>query len=178
MARPQIPRPPGLHASAYGGSLRTRRRARGKRPISVRYSMHLVLRSSQARGAWSFARSQNRSLLERILAKHARAADVHIHATGNAGNHLHLRLRVNSKEQYFHFIRAVTGEIALKIKKIANSAGNIKARFWDRRPFSSIVATLRYSARLMDYIAINHIEGQGYPRAFARLEVQAWRNSS
>ncbi len=164
-----------LHPSAYGGILRKRLRGRGRRTISTRFSMHLVLRSSLARGVWSFVRPANRRLITHVLAKHAAATGVEILGVGNAGNHLHLRLRVPSREQYQHFIRAVAGEIALKIKRLGPT---IRRNFWDHRPFSSVVATINYVNRLTDYIKINHLEGHGFVRSFARLVVQRWRDGT
>jgi REP element-mobilizing transposase RayT len=120
----------------------------------------------------------NRAMIERVVAKHALNSGAYVDSTGNAGNHLHLRVRVSSRQQYFRFIRSVTGEIALRIRKIANPSGKPDRSFWDRRPFSSIVSTAKYAARLKDYIIINHMEGQGFPRAYARLEIQSWRNST
>ncbi|OFZ14866.1 MAG: hypothetical protein A2Z20_04560 [Bdellovibrionales bacterium RBG_16_40_8] len=190
-----------LHPSAYGGMLRNRRCGRGRRPISIIYSMHIVLRSTLARGKWSFAGDQNREMIRYVLAKHATTCAVKLIATGNAGNHLHLRIQVASREQYIHFIRAVTGEIALKIKKIIHPERELarskkhelgcapdessseqislkEKNFWDRRPFSSIVGTLRYATRLTDYIKINQLEGNGISRAYARLVVQKWRDGT
>lgn len=192
MTRQQYSRDKKLHPSAYGGVLRNRRQGRGARSVSTRFSMHLVLRSSQARGAWSFVRPKNESMIAQVLNKHAKSTNTEILGIGNAGNHLHLRLQFSTRKNYLRFIRAVTGEIALKIKKFANAARPRHAAqpahakiisenktashtFWDRRPFSSIVSTLKYVARLKDYIDINSIEGQGYPRSYARLVVQSWR---
>lgn len=193
-----------LHPSAHGGVLRKRRAGRGARRVSTRYSMHLVLRSSQARGEWSLARPEHRLMIDRVLAKHAARFHVHLLGTGNAGNHLHIRAQFSRRKLYIKFIRAVTGEIALKIKRsaratrasravwavqAAHSVGNktihhgrstpTQSRsFWDHRPFSSIVAGARYVARLTDYIKINHLEGHGFPRAFCRLVVKKWREGS
>lgn len=206
-----------LHPSAHGGILRNRLKGRGRRTISTRYSMHVVLRSTLARGARSFSREANRVLLDRLLTKHSQKFGVQLLGVGNAGNHLHLRLKVDSREQYFGFIRALTGEIALKFKRIQQTATskhstnakhpvdrhNLAARhntvekhnlaakpttptpddtdnrnFWDRRPFSSIVAQAKYVARLIDYIKINNLEGDGITRAFARLTVQRWRDGT
>jgi REP element-mobilizing transposase RayT len=136
--------------------------------------MHLVLRSTLARGAWSFVRGGNRHLVESILAKHATAGGVEILNVGNAGNHLHLRLKLSSKKQYLRFIRAVAGEIALKIKRLPNPQNPPQRGFWDQRPFSAVVAGARYVARLIDYVKINELEGHGCPRAYARLTVKKW----
>lgn len=140
--------------------------------------MHIVLRSTQARGAWSFVRPQNKHMINQVLAKHAHRTGVEMLGTGNAGNHLHLRLKFSNRTQYKHFIRAVTGEIALKIKGVINPDIKISKPLWDYRPFSSIVGTASYVQRLNDYIKINNLEGQGFIRAFARLVVQRWRDGT
>jgi REP element-mobilizing transposase RayT len=198
-----------LHPSAYGGVLRNRRQGRGTRSVSTRFSMHLVLRSSLARGAWSFTQPKNEAMIYRVIGKHAKSTKTEILGIGNAGNHLHLRVQFTSRKRYLCFIRAVTGEIALHIKKIVQTKSSPKSAaankseskavptifptadvskspenilatrsFWDRRPFSTIVSTLKYVARLIDYIHMNSIEGQGYPRAHARLIVQSWRDGT
>jgi REP element-mobilizing transposase RayT len=117
-------------------------------------------------------------MINNVLAKHAKSTGIEILGIGNAGNHLHLRVKFTQKAQYFRFIRAVAGEIALRIKKIPNPNGLLNCNFWQRRPFSSIVSGSRYVARLVDYIKINDLEGRGYTRALARLIVQKWRDDS
>jgi REP element-mobilizing transposase RayT len=176
MARKPITLPYRTHPSAYGGILRKRSKGRGTRPLSVKYCMHLVLRSSLARGAWSFVRGANRTMINGVLARQAAASGVELLGVGNAGNHLHLRVKFSSKKQYLRFIRAVAGEIALKIKKISHAEAKLDRNFWDQRPFSSIVASSRYVARLKDYVEINELEGRGFGRAFSRLLVQKWRD--
>src|SRR5690606_31619703 len=53
---------------AYGGELLKTRRGRARpRPLSTRCTMHLVLRSSKAVGAWSFLRPENAQKIEAIL---------------------------------------------------------------------------------------------------------------
>ncbi len=168
-----------LHPSAHGGVLRRRRAGRTRRPISTRFSMHLVLRSSFARGALSFVQPQTRHLINLLLAKHSAASGVRILGVGNAGNHLHLRVQVPHSAGYKHFVRALTGELALKLKRLAkHKLIEIHKNFWDQRPFSSIAGTLKYQNRLADYIKINQLEGGGFKRAFARLVVSRWREGS
>jgi REP element-mobilizing transposase RayT len=171
--------------------------------------MHLVLRSSLARGAWSFTQPNNEAMIYRVLTKHAKSTSTTILGIGNAGNHLHLRVQFSSRKKYLRFIRSVSGEIALHIKKIAQAIAPSRNRspsfssqtqqentrtssstaasstptgttrnFWDRRPFSTIVSTIKYVNRLTDYIHINSIEGQGYPRSHARLVVKSWRDGT
>jgi REP element-mobilizing transposase RayT len=139
--------------------------------------MHIVLRSTQARGYGSFAREHNRIFVNRILAKHAKKCEVELTGTGNAGNHLHIRAQVKTRAQYYKFIRSITGEIAWRSKRLLKAYGIVNTKnFWDRRPFTSIVATNKYINRLTDYLKINQMEGNGFSRATARLAVKKWRS--
>jgi REP element-mobilizing transposase RayT len=176
MSRPHTPFPKHLHPSACGSDLRKKKRGRGRRTISIRYSMHLILRSTRAIGVWALNYGGNRALVEQVIAKHASAAEIEIFELGISYNHFHLRLKCPSREQYYHFIRAVAGEIALKIKRIANGAANkIKQNFWSERPLSSIAANPNYLLNLINYIKMNDIEGYGFSRDFARFVLQKRR---
>ncbi len=139
--------------------------------------MHLVLRSTLAKGIWSFVRGGNRTTILNLMAKHALASGVQILSSGNAGNHLHLHVKVGSRREYNHFVRALAGDIALQMRKIIGRDGTMlpAKNFWDRRPFSTIVATAKYIATLTDYIKVNSLEGSGITRAFARIVVDKWR---
>lgn len=102
--------------SAYGGQLRNTRAGReGARPLSVRDSMHLVLRSSQAKGEWSFLRSRNAKVVKSVVEKFAFVYGVKILSLVNVGNHLHLHIRLGNRFGYKPFVRAITGSIAMAI---------------------------------------------------------------
>lgn len=151
--------------SAHGGNLRCFRRGRGARPLSSRTSMHLVLRSTQATGARAFNTPGNRARVNRILVRFAAKHGLKIrHPIGNAGNHLHLHIQMNHRRSYYRFIRAVTSAIATSIGGVP-AAGK---KFWDYRPFSRIVETIRQLRRLEDYIYVNDLEGKGISRQAAR----------
>lgn len=166
-----------VHASASGGVLRNRRRGRRQRTLSTYHTMHLVLRAAWGRGAWSLSLTKHRQMINQVLAKHSARAGVRLLSTGNAGNHLHLRVQIPSRKQYCSFIRSVAGEIALKMKRrMEEFYGEKQGPFWERRPFSSIIAGAKYVARVVDYLKINVLEGEGYSRASARLKVYRWRD--
>lgn len=102
--------------SAYGGQLRNTRAGRaGARPLSVRDSMHLVLRSSQAKGEWSFLRSRNAKVVKSVVEKFAFVYGVRVLSLVNVGNHLHLHIRLGNRFGYKPFVRAITGSIAMAI---------------------------------------------------------------
>jgi REP element-mobilizing transposase RayT len=155
--------------------------------------MHLVLRSSRAKGDWSFWKPRNRKAINRIIDKFSRKYGVKVHSMANVGNHLHFQIKLSSRYGYKPFIRAVTGAISMAITGASrwNSVGakpNLKSekrirattkrsgpslRFWDYRPFTRVVLGLRAYLKLKDYIEINRLEGEGFQRPQARFFI-AW----
>jgi REP element-mobilizing transposase RayT len=178
-------------ATDHGGELRNKRTGRGARHLTYRHSIHLVLRSSQAKGPRSFSKPQHKSKIAKTVYRHASRNGVRIISFANVGNHLHLHIQltrqklVQIKEQYYlcdhrelycRFIRSITGAIALMI---ITTTGTIDAKksFWDRRPFTRYVATHRHYLNMKDYMTINQLEGRGFHRINARFEI-AYRYDS
>ena len=159
-------------SASYGGVLRNTRAGRSKaRVLGVKHTMHLVLRSSKAKGLWSFARPEHRNRIRTIILKHAGRQHIQIISLANVGNHLHLHLKLPSRQAYFPFIRAITGAIALVVTKASKLAPIVKAhkdRFWDHRPFSTLITSFRHRLNMKDYMRVNELEGYGYPRITAR----------
>ena len=84
--------------TSYGGDLlKTRKGRRRGRPLDVRKTMHLVLRSTLAKGTWAFNKSLNRRAIERILQKFSDKYGVKILLTAYVGNHLHLHIKLSSR---------------------------------------------------------------------------------
>ncbi len=77
--------------------------------------MHLVLRSSHAKGEWSFRKPQIRRKVEQILEKFSEKFGVQILVHANVGNHLHLQIKTPRRLAYIRFIRAVTSGIAMAV---------------------------------------------------------------
>ncbi len=131
--------------------------------------MHVVLRSTQAKGTWSFARKVNRAKVDALIAKFATRYGVRLHSVANAGNHIHLHIQLANRHTYRAFIRALTGSIAMAITGVSRwNPGKSKLRFWDRRPFSRVGYGYRAFLRLKEYLHINQLEGFGIPRDEAR----------
>jgi hypothetical protein len=181
---------------AYGGELLKTRKGRAQpRPLATRHDMHLVLRSSLARGEWSFRRPRNARKIRAILEKFARRYGVRLISLANVGNHLHIHLRLGNRHTYPAFIRAVTGSIAMAVTGASRwnkpavggrSAGpsgrsgrpreSSRRRFWDYRPFTRVMIGFQAALRLKDYLKINQLEGIGYTRPEARFMI-AWESA-
>jgi REP element-mobilizing transposase RayT len=156
----------------YGGSLQTRRKGRqGSRPISTKWSMHLVLRSTKATKKWSMLLPRNKARIKAILNKFAKKYGVVLISGANVGNHLHLEIRLTNRHTYKPFIRAITAAIAMAITG-GSRWNKLEIKFWDHRPFSRIVETWREVLSLRDYIKINQFEGKGITRSEARLKLK------
>ena len=172
---------------AYGGDLRKTRKGRqGARPLDTQNSLHLILKSSKATGAWSFALKPNRLKIERIVRKFSLKYGVKVYSTANVGNHLHFQLKLGNRYTYDPFIKAITSAIAMAITGASRwkplVAMGVK-QFWDQRPYSRVLKSFRELLNLSDYIQINRLEGYGYNRALARMIVESspakpWRFSS
>ncbi|MDZ4082494.1 MAG: transposase [Bdellovibrionales bacterium] len=171
---PQLSMLPNAN-SAYGGALRNTRAGRKhSRPISSKDSMHLVLRSTAAKGSWSFLKPANAAKINAIIAKFAFVYGVKILSMANVGNHLHLHLRLNTRLEYKPFIRAITGAIAMAVtgrtrwsSSRANQS-NTSPKFWDLRPFTRIVIGFKALLQVKDYIRFNQLEAWGMSKTAAR----------
>jgi REP element-mobilizing transposase RayT len=149
----------------FGGSHFKKRKGRGRRPLDTNHSMHLVLRSSKATGQWSMLNGRNHKKTEEILYRFARKYGVRIYSFANAGNHLHLHIKLSTRHTYRKFIRAVTAAIAIAITKVSRwNKLQKRLKFWDLRPFSRVVMSWRGFLNMKDYIYINQLEGAGVER--------------
>ena len=182
--------------SAYGGELRKKASGRLRaRPLATKETMHLVMRSSQAKGAWSFRNSKNARRISQIIETFSFKYGVRVISMANAGNHLHLQIRLSSRHAYKPFIRAVTGAIAMAVtgrnrwtaggsrsrarEASANrAASKTPKKFWDYRPFTRIVQGFRAYLTLKDYVRINELEGYGHSRTEARFMIAIERKKA
>lgn len=151
--------------SEHGGVIRNSRKRR--RPVGVRSSMHLVLKSSKARGKWRFNNYEND--IEEILQKFARKNHIQLLTIATAGNHLHLHIKVRGRIYFRAFIRAISSAIMMKITGFSRWNPSPRGfQFWDQRPFSRIISTWSEFLNLNAYIEINQWEGLGFSKVVAR----------
>lgn len=99
---------------SYGGELMKKRKGRsGPRPLSTRDPIHLVLRSSQAKGSWSFRLPKNRRRIHAIVKRLCTKYSIKLRSYANVGNHLHFEILLSLLQTYAAFIRELTGAIAV-----------------------------------------------------------------
>lgn len=167
---------------AFGGTLLNTRKGRSQpRPLDTKNTMHLILRSSKARGHRAFWTERNRKLINQIVAKSARRFGIKILTFANVGNHLHFHIKLGNRFTYAPFIRALTASIAMAVTgasrwqpmRESDAPYSLENRFWDYRPYTRVVQSHRAYLNLKDYISINQAEGFGLGRPEARFFV-AW----
>jgi len=162
-------------AKLYGGIHRSKRNARGARPLASTQTIHLVMRSTKAIGKMSF--TYHHSLIKRLIESQALKSHVKVMDWANVGNHLHLHIQLPRvfRASYNRFIRGLTGAIALKLfkaNKLCKIVHTNKDRFWDLRPFTRVLTSWREFKSLRHYILVNSFEGLGFSRQ--ESEVRAY----
>jgi REP element-mobilizing transposase RayT len=162
--------------TAYGDSyLKTRKGRECGRPLSMRDSMHFILRSTLAKGEWRLTSRRNRVAIDEILERFAEKCGVKILSYAINYNHIHLHLKLTNRRAYLKFIRAVSAAIAMKITGMSRW-NKLDIKFWDRRPFSRVVSGTRDFKNVKNYIEINQLEGLGSTRGEAIRDVQKWND--
>ncbi|MCC6277937.1 MAG: transposase [Oligoflexia bacterium] len=174
----------------YGGELMKTRKGRAHgRPLDTRHSMHLVLRSSKAKGSWSFKTTKNQEKIKLIISKFSNKYGIRILSLANVGNHLHFHIKLSTRFAYKPFIRAVTSSIAMAVSgfnrwsRDSDKLDQIESlRFWDYRPYTRVVLGYRALLCLSDYIQLNQFEGFGVSRPEAKFimsspKFASWHNT-
>ncbi|HEY8269707.1 MAG TPA: transposase [Pseudobdellovibrionaceae bacterium] len=132
----------------FGGSL-LKGNAKVQRPLSTKESIHLVLKSGQALGAYSMLQQRNAGKIDDIIRFHAKKCGVKIYHFVNVGNHLHLVIKLSDLKLFAKFIRTITGLIARHVLKKQRgpkqedspALGSKKTpSFWVARPFTRLIA--------------------------------------
>jgi REP element-mobilizing transposase RayT len=141
--------------SAHGGSLGAGKR-KGKRPLSFKRPMHLVLRSEKARGQLSLLRHATR--VDALLKQQAARHHVKVLHFVNVGNHLHLKVRAYSRESFGAFLKSFTALVARRITGARK--GHSFGKFWDALAFTRVLSS-RFEERILSrYFAANGLEAQ------------------
>jgi REP element-mobilizing transposase RayT len=139
----------------HGGDIRLGRRKLA-RPIDTRRPLHLVLRSSRARGAWSLRRPENEAIVRQTLRSMARRYGIRVYESANSGNHLHFLVRTKCRHALQNFMRAFAGIVARLIT--GAQKGRAVGRFWDAICYSRVVQWGREFWRVRAYVVQNELE--------------------
>jgi REP element-mobilizing transposase RayT len=153
---------------AFGGAHLNGSHPKTKRIFSPKLPLHVVLKSSQAKGVHSFLRFSR--VIAHILARQASRHQIRLQQVANAGNHIHLLLEAPSRNHLSAFLRAVSGRIAQMVLGAQTLQSNLgePQSFWDARPFSRIVSRGRDHRNVARYLGMNSTEMAGLTRSSVR----------
>ena len=154
----------------HGGSIRTGRR-KLMRPIDPKKSIHLVLHSTRAYGAWSMLRPKHFKRVRGVVDLNAKRFRVRVYQYANVGNHLHILVKVKKREDFQGFLRAISGTIARMIT--GAKKGNPVGRFWDALAFTRVVSWRREFLAAKFYVIQNEMEAEGiWSRKWNRVRMR------
>ena len=155
---------PGFHKIGlreFGGSLLLKGNPREARPISLKRPIHVVLKSSLAKGNRSFLNPARARKIERLVHALAKQKGVRVYRFANSGNHLHLLVQIRSRESFQAYIRALTGIIA-RLTLAVERGRALGKKFWDARPYTRIVEWGKEFKTVSRYIVQNTLEALGF----------------
>ncbi len=121
--------------------------------------MHVVLRSSKARGSLSLLDPGKRKVVDRAIAAATERFTVRVYDRANVGNHIHFVLKARTHGAYRAFIRYLSGRIAFEVT--GAKKGRAKGRFWDSIPYSRVLEWGRDFINARIYVTKNLFEGEG-----------------
>lgn len=142
--------------------------AKCKRIVSTKLPIHLVLKSSLAKGPLTMLKPQNHSAVDRILVNCGRKFGVHIYKKVIMGNHLHLVIKIHNRSEFAKFLKSASSLIAqhildLKRGQKSELLATLQRGFWDARPFTRIIQSWRGDyQRVLKYLARNIIQAYGF----------------
>jgi REP element-mobilizing transposase RayT len=122
----------------FGGS-RRKGNPKGKRPFSRKHLIHLILKSSHAKGRHSFLHPKNRKSVDQLVRRLARKFGVDIRDYVNVANHLHLAVRASHRVCLTRFLRSLCGLLPRGLLG-CEKGKPLGFVFWDARPFTKIIA--------------------------------------
>lgn len=154
---------------SFGGSAQ-KSHPKIARTLSSKESLHLVLKSAHAVGAFSMLRQKNVHKIEEIIRSQAKICRIKIYQFVNVGNHLHLVIKLRDVELFAQFIRAITGIIARHVLKrqrgsegiLRNKESEKQKKFWVARPFTRLIAWGRDYKHIKNYMDKNRRQARSH----------------
>ena len=140
------------YKQSFGGSLLAGRR-KTSRPLSFRKPLHLVLKSTGS----SCFNPGNRKL-QQILLDQASKYKIRVYDLSLNWSHIHILVRLPSREAYLAFIRTVTALITACVSK---QKGKALSKLFDLRPFTRILSWGKDFRNVKDYHKLNDQEAWG-----------------
>lgn len=139
----------------FGGSL-LKGNAKSKRPLATKLPIHLTLRAEKS----VLRLPKTMAAVHRIITLSAQKYGVTIYKQANAGNHLHIVIKLSSLRLWAPFIRELTGRLAHDVMLLL---GVTNLNFWKFKPHTRIVRGWKKAFRsVMRYVELNQWEAEGF----------------
>jgi len=136
----------------FGGSLLCGKR-KSARPLSTKKPIHLILKCSGK----SVFNPTNRKL-EKLIRHQASKYGIKIYEVALNWTHVHLLIKLPSREAYVAFIRTITSLIVSFVSKSKDM--NLKSIF-DLRPYTKILSWGKQFKAVIAYVELNTLEALG-----------------
>ena len=146
-------------STQHGGSVGLGKR-KTIRPVATKRAMHVVLRSSRARGDLSLLTLRNQKHLRKVLNQVQSKFAVKVSSMANVGNHLHLVTKAKTQDDFKNFLRTLTALLARFVTGARK--GDPKGKFWDGLAFTKVIEWGKHYQNLSNYIEINQLEAMGW----------------
>lgn len=145
----------------------TKGRSKDYRPLDRKRPLHIVLKSSHAKGELSLLKRKLK--VSSIIEEWAEKTQVTIHRKVNMGNHVHLMVSFKTRGGIQKFLRTITGLIARLVTK-AEKGRPFGKRFWDELAFTRIITSFRDRKAMHHYMAKNEVERDAGPALRRAME--------
>ncbi len=152
----------------HGGSLTIRKR-RARRPLNLKQSHHITMKSHHAVGARSLFR--HKKMILSLIKRSSSKFQVKVYEQAIQGNHIHLLVKAQNREGLQNFFRVIAGHIAQRILKecpLKEAPGGAplkstgcqknQRKFWSYLLYSRIVSWGREFKLVVAYIQRNTLE--------------------
>lgn len=149
----------------FGGALLCGKR-KTQRSLAFKRPIHLVLRSSKAKGRWAFLDYRNKPKIERWIREFSKRNSLRVYATAISWNHIHIVVRFPNRALYNKFVRSITGTLP----KVVFGFEHPHETFWDFRPFTRIVEWGRDYRGVLAYLLQNTLEALGLTKYKSRKD--------
>jgi hypothetical protein len=143
--------------AVHGGAMAKGKR-KTRRPLDSKRPVHLILRSSKARGVYSFKLGKNKMWIYKLVHEKAEKFGLQLQGFANVGNHLHFKLKFKRREQFQGFLKSITSLIARHVTGARK--GQKFGKFWDFLAYTKVVKVWAQEVKLDNYIVANAIEGE------------------
>lgn len=142
------------------GGRESKGKRKSPRPFTPKTSIHIVLKSKRASGAWSMRHRKNQSKITSMVYVYASRFRVHVYRFANVGDHLHLLVKATDRKDLADYLRVLAGRIAITVSGARKYIKRI-GKFWDHLCWSRLVKWGKEFHVVQRYVFANELEGIG-----------------